>query len=62
MSRIGKSELVYGTVMSFDEILSEIERVDSRGIQEVAGELLAESPTLAIVGPFKSASPFERLI
>jgi predicted Zn-dependent peptidase len=62
MSRIGKSELVYGTVMSFDEILTEIERVDGHGIQEVAGELLAASPTLAVVGPFKSASPFESLI
>lgn len=62
MSRIGKSELVYGAVMSFDEILNEIERVDSHGIRKVAGELLAASPTLAVVGPFKSASPFENLI
>lgn len=62
MSRIGKSELVYGAVMSFDEILAEIERVDSQGIQEVAGELLAASPTLAVVGPFKSATSFESLI
>ena len=62
MSRIGKSELVYGQVMSFDEILEQIESIDSAAIQDVASELLAQSPTLAIVGPFKSASPFENLI
>ena len=62
MSRIGKSELVYGHVLSFDEILAEIERVDSRAIQDVASELLAASPTLAVVGPFKSATAFEKLI
>jgi predicted Zn-dependent peptidase len=62
MSRIGKSELVYGHVMSFDEILREIARVDGSAIQDVASELLAASPTLAIVGPFKSATAFERII
>ena len=62
MSRIGKSELVYGHVMSFDEILERIESIDSAAIQDVASELLAQSPTLAIVGPFKSTSPFESLI
>jgi predicted Zn-dependent peptidase len=48
--------------MSFDEILAEIAQVDSAAIQDVAGELLAASPTLAIVGPFKSATAFERII
>lgn len=62
MSRIGKSELVYGHILSFDEILAEIERVDHRVIENVAGELLAASPTLAVVGPFKSESVFENLI
>jgi predicted Zn-dependent peptidase len=62
MSRIGKSELVYGQVMSFDEILERIEAVDSAAIAEVAGELLAQSPTLAVVGPFTSTKQFEKLI
>jgi len=62
MSRIGKSELVYGQVMSFDEILERIEAVDSAAIADVAGELLAQSPTLAIVGPFTSTKQFEKLI
>jgi len=62
MSRIGKSELVYGQVMGFDEILERIEAVDVRAIQDVAGELLAQSPTLAVVGPFTSSKPFESLI
>ena len=62
MSRIGKSELVYGHVASFDEILQRIDDVDADAITAIASELLAKSPTLAVVGPFKSTSAFENLI
>ena len=62
MSRIGKSELVYGQVMSFDQILQEIADVTPEQIKEIARQSLPISPTLAVVGPFRSASKFERLI
>ena len=62
MSRIGKSELVYGQVMSFDQILQEIADVTPEQIKEIARQSLPTSPTLALVGPFRSASDFERLI
>lgn len=62
MTRIGKSELVYGQVLSFDEILREIASVTSAQIQEIANKTLPLSPTLAIVGPVKSRSRFERLV
>ena len=62
MSRIGKSELVYGQVMSFDQILQEIVDVTPEQIKEIARQSLPISPTLAVVGPFRSASKFERLI
>lgn len=62
MTRIGKSELVYGQVLSFDEILSEISNVTPEQIREMARKTLPTSPTLAVVGPFKSRSKFERLI
>ncbi|MEI6307513.1 MAG: pitrilysin family protein [Actinomycetes bacterium] len=62
MSRIGKSELVYGQVMSFDQILQEIADVTPEQIKEIARQSLPVSPTLAVVGPFRSASKFERLI
>ncbi len=62
MTRIGKSELVYGQVMSFDEILREISEVTPEQIKEIARQILPVSPTLAVVGPFRSTSKFERLI
>jgi predicted Zn-dependent peptidase len=62
MNRIGKSELVYGEVMSFDEILKRVTAVTHDEIREIASELLNVSPTLAVVGPFKSSSKFEKVI
>ena len=62
MTRIGKSELVYGQVLSFDEILREIAQVTPEQIKEIARQILPVSPTLAVVGPFRSKSKFERLI
>ena len=62
MTRIGKSELVYGQVLSFDEILREISSVTPEQIKEIARQSLPTSPTLALVGPFRSTSDFERLI
>jgi predicted Zn-dependent peptidase len=62
MTRIGKSELVYGQVLSFDEILREISNVTQEQIKEIARQILPTSPTLAVVGPFRSSSKFERLI
>ena len=62
MNRIGKSELVYGEVMSFDEILRHVSAVTHDEIREIAGELLTVSPTLAVVGPFKSSAKFEKVI
>ena len=62
ITRIGKSELVYGQVLSFDEILREISEVTPEQITEIARQILPASPTLAVVGPFRSTSKFERLI
>lgn len=62
MSRIGKSELVHGEVLSFDEILGAISAVTSSQIRELAGEFLTKSPTLAVVGPFKKESTFEEVM
>ena len=62
MNRIGKSELVYGEIMSFDEILKRVSNVTHDEIREIASELLTASPTLAVVGPFKGTSKFEKVI
>ncbi|MBU6254170.1 MAG: insulinase family protein [Acidobacteria bacterium] len=62
MSRIGKSELIYGQVLSFDEILREISAVDSAAIAKLASEVLGSAPSLAIVGPFAKRSIFEKAV
>ena len=62
MSRIGKNEIVYGHVMSFDDILKEISSVTHEDVRKVASEFLAKTPTLALVGPFKSESTFEKVL
>jgi predicted Zn-dependent peptidase len=62
MSRIGKNEIVYGQVMDFDEILKAIARVSTEDIREIASEFLVKTPTLALVGPFKNESKFEKVL
>lgn len=62
MSNIGKSEIVYGEVMSFDEILKKISNVTPAAVRQLAGEILLQRPTLALVGPFKDETKFEKVL
>jgi len=62
MSRIGKNEIVYGQVMDFDDILKAISRVSAEDIRGIASEFLVKAPTLALVGPFKNESKFEKVL
>lgn len=62
MSNIGKSEIVYGEVMSFDEILKKISDVTPAAVRQLAGEILLQRPTLALVGPFKNEAKFEKVL
>ena len=48
--------------MDFDDILKEISRVSAADISEIASEFLVKTPTLALVGPFKSESKFEKVL
>jgi predicted Zn-dependent peptidase len=58
MNRIGKSELVYGEMLSLDEVLGRIEAVTLDDVQAVASELLTVTPTLAVIGPFEADRDF----
>jgi predicted Zn-dependent peptidase len=58
MSRIGKSELVYGELLSVDEILSRISSVSLDDVRDVARDVLGATPTLAVVGPFEAGHDF----
>ena len=62
MSRIGKSELVYGQIMTFDQILKAVADVSSSDIRALADGILHSTPTLAVVGPFSKRSIFERAL
>lgn len=62
MSNIGKSEIVYGEVMGFDEILKKISDVTPAAVRHLAGEILLQRPTLALVGPFKDEAKFEKVL
>nr|WP_296071734.1 pitrilysin family protein [uncultured Actinoplanes sp.] len=58
MSRIAKSELLYGDLMSVDELLARVDAVTADDVNRVAAELLDQQMSLAVVGPFdESAFP-----
>ena len=53
MSRLGASMLLHGEVLSVDEVLARIERVERADVSEVAAELERSPRTLSAVGPFE---------
>jgi predicted Zn-dependent peptidase len=52
MTRIGKSETVYGEVLGVDQLLARIDAVRPSDVAELAAELLGRPRCLAVVGPF----------
>jgi len=52
MSRLGKSELVYGELRTVDEILANIEGVTAADVHDVARDVLSRPLGLAVIGPF----------
>jgi predicted Zn-dependent peptidase len=52
MSRLGKAELVYGELMSVEEILGHIEAVTLDDTQGLAADLLTHPTSLAVIGPY----------
>jgi len=62
MSRLGKAELVYGELLSVDNIIDRINRVTLDEVSAVAGEVLTATPTLAVVGPFDEDRDFTNAV
>jgi predicted Zn-dependent peptidase len=52
MTRIGKSELVYGEVLGLDQLLERIDAVTGDDVTAIAHELLHRPRCLTVVGPF----------
>jgi predicted Zn-dependent peptidase len=52
MTRIGKSETIYGEVLGVDELLARIDVVTPTDVAELADDLLNRPRCLTVVGPF----------
>ena len=52
MSRIGRSELVHGSVMPMDELVERTEAVTEADVRRVVERVVAGPRTLAVIGPF----------
>ncbi len=48
--------------MGFDDILKSISSVNEMDIRNIASDFLTNKPTLALVGPYKSTSKFEKVL
>jgi len=61
MSRIGRSQLIHGSVLSFDDLVARTEAVTHDDLRRVADRVLACDRVLAVVGPFKEEDFAERV-
>ncbi|SNQ49096.1 specific processing protease [Frankia canadensis] len=52
MSRLGKSELVHGELLSVDEIMARVDAVTLDDVQAVAATLVEQPWALGVIGPF----------
>jgi len=62
MSRLGKAELVYGELMTVDEILGHIDAVTIDEVQSVAFDLLRGPLSLAAIGPYDDDRQLTRAV
>ena len=55
MTRIGKSEIVYGDIVGLDEVLARVDAVTADDVAEVAADVLNRPRCLTVVGPVRRA-------
>jgi predicted Zn-dependent peptidase len=53
MSRIGRSEISQGEILSVDEVLARTDAVTPEDAGRVARRVLAQPMALAVIGPFQ---------
>jgi predicted Zn-dependent peptidase len=56
MSRLAKSELLYGDLMTVDDLLDRVDRVTLDQVNELAADLLSRPLSLAVVGPLEPSA------
>jgi predicted Zn-dependent peptidase len=52
MTRLGKSEIGHGEILSIDEIIERIDGVTPDDAGEIAAEVLSRPRSIAVIGPF----------
>jgi len=61
MNRIGRSQLVHGGVLPFDELVARTEAVTRDDLRRVVERVLGNDRVLAVVGPFEEDAFSERV-
>ncbi len=61
MSRIGRSQLVHGSIMDLEELVERTEAVTAADLRRVIERVVGSSRTLAVVGPFEEEAFAERV-
>jgi predicted Zn-dependent peptidase len=52
MSRVAKSEIAHGEVITLDEVLERIDAVTAEDARQVAEDVLTRPRSLTVIGPF----------
>jgi predicted Zn-dependent peptidase len=53
MSRLGKSELAHGEILSLDDVIERIDAVTAEDCRDIAEVVLTRPRALAVIGPFE---------
>jgi predicted Zn-dependent peptidase len=61
MNRIGRSQLIHGNVLGFDDLVARTEAVTHDDLRRVAERVLGAERVLAVVGPFDEDAFAERV-
>jgi predicted Zn-dependent peptidase len=56
MSRIGRSEISHGEILSVDEVIGRIDAVTVEDARRVSGDVFTRPMTLTVIGPFGERS------
>jgi predicted Zn-dependent peptidase len=61
MSRLGRSQLIHGSVMPFDELAARTDAVTRADVRRLAEQVVGGERSLAVVGPFTEDAFAERV-
>jgi predicted Zn-dependent peptidase len=56
MSRIGRSEISHGEILTVDDVLARTDAVTADEVRSVAADVLAQPMAMAVIGPFDASA------